>query len=86
VIALPTGKAPLKVTVAEAFPLTAVTVVGGEGVPDSTLLDGTDAVLDPTPLVAFTVNVYDVPSVKPATVIGLAEPVPVNPPEDDVTV
>jgi hypothetical protein len=32
------------------------------------------------------VNVYDVPLVKPDTVIGLEEPVPVKLPGDEVTV
>jgi hypothetical protein len=32
------------------------------------------------------VNVYAVPSVKPLTVIGEDEPVPVKPPGDEVTV
>jgi hypothetical protein len=37
-------------------------------------------------LVAVTVNVYAVPLVKPDTVIGLDDPVPVNPPGLDVAV
>ena len=39
----------------------------------------------PFALVAVTVNVYDVPSVKPETVIG-EDPVPVNDPGLDVAV
>ena len=42
--------------------------------------------LVPELFVAVTVNVYAVPVVKPLTVIGDAEPVPVNPPGLDVTV
>ena len=68
-------------------PATAVTVVGAEGSPAGvTLFDGDDAALVPTPLVAVTVKVYDVPFVKPVTVKGLDAPEAVNPPEDEVTV
>ena len=43
---------------------------------------------DPVPcaLVAVTVKVYVVPTVRPATVIGLAAPVPVMPPGELVAV
>jgi hypothetical protein len=37
-------------------------------------------------LVAVTVNVYDVPFVRPVTVIGDDAPVAVNPPGFEVTV
>jgi hypothetical protein len=37
-------------------------------------------------VVALTVNVYAVPLVKPVTVIGDEEPVPVRPPGLEVTV
>ena len=40
----------------------------------------------PDEFVAVTVNVYAVPFDNPVTVMGLLEPVPVNPPGDDVTV
>jgi hypothetical protein len=40
----------------------------------------------PVAFVAVTVNVYEVPIVKPLTVIGEAEPVPVSPPGLEVTV
>jgi hypothetical protein len=57
---------------------------GGTGVAE---LDAADAA-DPTPLAPFVVivKVYEVPFVKPETTIGLLEPVPMNPPGDDVTV
>ncbi len=40
----------------------------------------------PALLVAVRLNVYAVPFARPVTVIGLDEPVPVNPPGLDVTV
>jgi hypothetical protein len=40
----------------------------------------------PEELAVVTVNVYEVPFVNPETVIGLLDPVPVNPPGDEVTV
>lgn len=40
----------------------------------------------PIAFVAVTVNVYAVPFVRPETVIGEADPVPVKPPGLDVTV
>jgi hypothetical protein len=40
----------------------------------------------PNAFVAVTVNVYEVPFVRPLTVMGEAEPVPVTPPGLDVTV
>jgi hypothetical protein len=57
------------------------------GATGATELDAAEAA-DPTPLapVVVMVNVYDVPLVKPETVIGLEEPVPVKPPGEDVTV
>ena len=51
-----------------------------------TEFDAADGALLPTPLVALTVQVYAVPFVKPATVIGLALPDPVLPPGPHVTV
>ena len=50
-----------------------------------TLLDAAEAALVPMALVAVTVKVYAVPLVKPVTVNGLAAPVAVNPPGDEVT-
>jgi hypothetical protein len=55
------------------------------GVAGVTELDADDAVDVPLALVAVTVNVYDVPVVRPDTVIGLA-PVPVSEPGDEVAV
>ncbi len=40
----------------------------------------------PAELVAVTVKVYEVPLVRPVTVIGDDAPVPVSPPGFDVTV
>jgi hypothetical protein len=51
-----------------------------------TLLLAADAAEVPLALVALTVNVYSVPAVKPETVIGEDEPVPVAPPGEAVTV
>ena len=45
-----------------------------------TLFDADEAVDVPDAFVAVTVNVYDDPAVSPATLIGLLDPVPVNPP------
>jgi hypothetical protein len=61
-------------------------VAGLDGAAGVTLLEA--ALAGPVPLafVACTVNVYAVPFVKPETVIGDDEPVPVNPPGLDVTV
>ncbi|MNC36022.1 hypothetical protein D3C75_845250 [compost metagenome] len=39
-----------------------------------TAFDGSDALLLPAPLTAFTVKVYDVPFTRPVTVIGLVVP------------
>jgi hypothetical protein len=60
------------------------TVIGLTG---DTELDAEDAPL-PTPIPVFvvTVKVYDVPLVKPVTVIGEDEPVPVSSPGLEVTV
>jgi hypothetical protein len=51
-----------------------------------TALDGAEAAPVPTAFVALTVNVYAVPFVRPATVMGLPDPVPVWPPGLAVTV
>ena len=48
-------------------------------------LDAADAAEVPFALVAVTVNVYAVFGLRPPTVMGL-DPVPVNPPGDDVAV
>jgi hypothetical protein len=56
------------------------------GVVGVTLFDGEDSGPLPTTFVAWTVNVYGVPLARPVTVIGLAVPVAVWPPEDEVTV
>ena len=87
VIGLPFALAPLNVTVAWVSPGAAVTVVGAPGNPAGvTEFEATDAAPGPVALAAVTVNVYAVPLVSPVTVNGLAAPVAVKPPGDDVTV
>ena len=63
----------------------AVPIVGAIGfvVTEVDVLDATDV---PPELVAVTVNVYGVFEVKPITLIGEDEPVPVKPPGLLVTV
>ncbi len=74
----------VKLTVACASPAVAETAVGTPGTVGAavgvTAGDAAEAGLVPTALVAVTVNVYDVPSVKPVTVNGLLAPVAVFPP------
>jgi len=50
------------------------------------LFEAEDALDVPAAEVAVTVNVYAVADCKPATVIGLEDPVPVNDPGELVTV
>jgi hypothetical protein len=70
-------------TVACALPAVAVPMVGAPGTPwGVTLFEGAEAAPVPTELVALTVNVYDVPLVRPVTVQGDVAHVPVCPPED----
>jgi hypothetical protein len=52
----------------------------------TTLLEVADVAPTPAEFVAVTVKVYAVPLVRPVTVIGDAEAVPVFPPGVDVTV
>ena len=81
IIGLPFAAGAVKLTVAELLPGTALTAVGAPGTEEgTTAVEGVEAGLVPIALVAVTVNVYDVPLVKPVTVIGLAAPVLVNPP------
>jgi hypothetical protein len=64
----------VKLTIAKAFPRTALTPVGAPGtVAGVTAADAEDSTLFPTAFVACTVNVYAAPFVKPVTVQGLAE-------------
>jgi hypothetical protein len=51
-----------------------------------TALDALDAGPVPAAFVAVTVNVYDVPLLKPVTVWVVLDPADVNPPGLDVTV
>ena len=77
----------VNVTVACAFPATAVTAVGAPGlVTGVTVFDAPEAGPVPTLLVAVTVKVYAVPLVRPGTTIGEAAPVAVMPPGLEVTV
>jgi hypothetical protein len=55
-----------------------VNVVAASGI---TGFEALEAALVPAPLVAVTVQVYDVPLVRPETLIGLVPPVPVIPPQ-----
>ena len=70
----------LNVTVACAFPAIAMPMTGAPGtVAGVTALEAEDAGPLPTALVAITVKVYDVPLVRPVTVMGedaLGEEVP----------
>ena len=66
--------------VACPLPLTATIFVGVFGTVAGTIeLLVLDAILVPIAFVAVTVNVYEVPFVKPVTVIGELLPVPVCP-------
>ena len=86
-IALPLLEGAVKVTDACALPAVAVPIVGAPGTPAGvTLFEALDAGPVPATLVAVTVKVYAVPLVRPVTVIGEAEPVPVSPPGLEVTV
>jgi hypothetical protein len=77
----------VNVTVASALPLTAETLVGAPGtVAGVTALLALEAVPVPTALVAVMVKVYEVPLVRPVTVIGEALPEAVTPPGLEVTV
>jgi hypothetical protein len=69
------------------LPFVAVPIVGAPGtVAGVTEFEAELAKLLPSAFVAITVKVYAVPLVRPVTVIGLAAPVPVNPPGLEVTV
>jgi hypothetical protein len=52
----------------------------------TTPLEAADAALTPIAFVAFTVNVYTVPFVRPVNAMGDVALVPVNAPGLDVTV
>ena len=62
----------VKATLAVVSPGVATTSVGGLGNGSGmTALDWADSALSPTLLVAWTVNVYAAPSVRPVTSMGL---------------
>jgi len=89
VIALPPSAGAVHVTDAEFGPAVAVTPVGAAGRSAGTIaFDAADAALVPIAFVAVTVNVYDVPFVRPVTVVAVVPPstVVVAPPGDVVTV
>ena len=90
IVAPPSLAGAAKLTVTLEFPRVAVTIPGASGtvagVTGVTLPDAADAAPVPTLLVAVTVNTYTVPFVRPLTVIGLEEPVPVSPPGLEVPV
>jgi hypothetical protein len=74
-------------TTSVVFPAVTETFCGTLGtVAGVTELLATDALESPTPFVALTVKVYEVPLVRPVTVIGLADPDCVIPPGLLVTV
>ena len=65
----------------------AETEVGAPGtVAGTTALEGTEATPVPAAFVAVTVNVYEVPLVRPVTVQLVVAVVQVNEPGDEVTV
>jgi len=69
------------------LPLTAETFVGASGILNGIIvLLKSDAILVPTALVAVTVNVYEVPFVKPVIVIGEPLLLPVKFPGLEVTI
>jgi hypothetical protein len=76
------------VTVADVLVATvAAPIVGAPGTVQVVIeFDAELAALVPIAFVAVTVKVYEFPEVKPLTVIGDIEPVPVKPPLLDVTV
>ena len=93
VIGLPPSDGAVHDTVADALPATAVTFVGAAGAVGAcgvTALDAEDDGPSPIPLVAKTLNVYDVPLDRGPTEVVVAggEPVTVatTPPGVDVTV
>ncbi len=74
-IGLPPSAAAVHDTVAGRYRRVAVTPVGASGAVGAsgvTGFDGPEGAESPTPFVATTVNVYDVPSVNPLTVAEVA--------------
>ena len=88
VIGLPPLKAgATKATLTCELPIVPTTPVGAPGtVAGITALDGADAGPVPDAFVAVTVNVYEVPFVRPVTIIGLVAFDAVFPPGLDITV
>jgi hypothetical protein len=77
----------VKEIVACPLSATAVTPVGAFGIVEGmTELLVLDEILVPTEFVAVTVNVYEVPFVRPVIVIGEDPPIALNPPVFEVTV
>jgi hypothetical protein len=77
-----------KLTLACALPAVAIPITGALGTVavGITELLGEEGALVPPILVALTVKLYDVPLLKPVTVIGLTEPEAVKLPGVEVTV
>jgi hypothetical protein len=82
---------PVKLTIARALPLTALTLVGASGtVAGVTEFEADEGTELPTAFVATTVKLYAVPFVNPVAVIDVPVPVQVPGPTagagEDVTV
>jgi hypothetical protein len=77
----------LNATEIKAFPLVAIGWAGASGAIAATVAaaEAIDSLLSPSTLVAWTVQVYDLPRVRLVTPIGDEPPVPVplTPPFDD---
>jgi hypothetical protein len=90
VIGLPPFDGAVHVTVAWELPGVADTAVGAPGTVGAgtgvTAADAADAGPLPMPFVAVTVNVYDVPSVRPVTIADVLALLAVKFPGVDVTV
>ena len=68
-IGLPPSKGAVQETTASSFPPDAVTSVGASGGPAGVMgVEAPEARLHPTPFMAFAVNVYARPFVRPVTV------------------
>ncbi len=87
IVAPPSDAGAVQSTDACAFPPIAVTSVGASGtVAGVTALDAVDEELVPDEFDAVTMNVYDVPLVRPVTSVDVAVVVAVRPPGSEVTV
>ena len=83
----PSSAGGVQLTLADAFPAVAITLVGAPGGPvGMTLFEAGEAGPVPAALVAVTANVYAVPLLRPLTVAVVPDVEAVKPPGDDVTV